>query len=220
MDAMSVAAQEAEQANRAKTAFLAAMSHEIRTPMNGVIGTLDVLSHGALSEHQSELVTTIRDSAHSLLRIIDDILDFSKIEAGKLELEHEPVALADLVEGLCTSLAPIAIRDRVELRVFVAPSLPRRVLGDETRLRQILYNLIGNAIKFSAGRGAKAVSRSGSSQRASRGRRCAGSPMTASAWTRGQWPTCSRRSPRRRCRPPGGTLAPGSGSPSASAWST
>jgi len=150
VDGLAIARREAEQANRAKSAFLAAMSHEIRTPMNGVIGTLEVLAHSALSEHQSELVRTIRDSAHSLLRIIDDILDFSKIEAGRLELERAPVAIADLVEGLCTSLSSVAMRDGVELRVFVAPALPRQVLSDETRLRQILYNLIGNAIKFSA----------------------------------------------------------------------
>ena len=140
----------ADQANRAKSAFLAAMSHEIRTQMNGVIGTVDVLAHSNLSEHQADLVKTVRDSAAVLLRIIDDILDFSKIEAGRLELEREPVVFADVVETLCTSLVPVAARDGVELHLFISPALPRHVLGDETRLRQIFYNLIGNAIKFSA----------------------------------------------------------------------
>ena len=150
LDQLSEARAAADQANRAKSAFLAAMSHEIRTPMNGVIGTVDVLSHSNLSNHQADLVKTVRDSAGVLLRIIDDILDFSKIEAGRLELEREPVALAEVVETLCTSLVPVAARDGVELHLFVSPALPRHLIGDETRLRQIFYNLIGNAIKFSA----------------------------------------------------------------------
>ena len=90
---------DAEQANRAKSAFLATMSHEIRTPMNGVIGMVDVLAHSRLSEHQTDMVRTIRASASALLGIIDDILDFSKIEAGRLEIERAPVCVADLVEG-------------------------------------------------------------------------------------------------------------------------
>jgi PAS domain S-box-containing protein len=150
LDQLSEARAAADQANRAKSAFLAAMSHEIRTPMNSVIGTVDVLAHSNLSDHQADLVKTVRDSAGVLLRIIDDILDFSKIEAGRLELEREPVALAEVVETLCTSLVAVAARDGVELHLFVSPALPRHVIGDETRLRQIFYNLIGNAIKFSA----------------------------------------------------------------------
>ncbi|MFZ5512163.1 MAG: PAS domain S-box protein [Pseudomonadota bacterium] len=143
---------EAEAASRAKSAFLATMSHEIRTPMNGVIGLVEVLAHSNLSEHQADLVRTIRESATALLGIIDDILDFSKIEAGRLELERLPVAVLDLVEGLCDSMIPVASRGGVELRLFVSPAVPERVLSDEVRLRQILYNLLGNAIKFSAGR--------------------------------------------------------------------
>jgi PAS domain S-box-containing protein len=143
---------EAEAASRAKSAFLATMSHEIRTPMNGVIGLVEVLTHSHLSEHQADLVRTIRESATALLGIIDDILDFSKIEAGRLELERVPVAVVDLVEGLCDSLIPVAARGGVELRLFVSPAVPEWVVSDEVRLRQILYNLLGNAIKFSAGR--------------------------------------------------------------------
>ncbi|MGB9128079.1 MAG: response regulator [Thiobacillus sp.] len=149
------ARREAEDANRAKSAFLATMSHEIRTPMNGVIGMVDVLAQSRLSEHQADLASTIRESAGSLLGIIDDILDFSKIEAGRLELEREPVCVADLVEGLCNSLVPVAARKGVELALFVAPEIPERVLSDDVRLRQVLYNLLGNAIKFSAGRPGK-----------------------------------------------------------------
>jgi PAS domain S-box-containing protein len=146
------AKSDAEQASRAKSAFLATMSHEIRTPMNGVIGMVDVLAHSHLSEHQTELVNTIRESATALLRIIDDILDFSKIEAGRLEIERAPVCVADLVEGLCNSLVPVAARRAVDLWLFVSPEIPERVLSDDMRLRQVLYNLVGNAIKFSGGR--------------------------------------------------------------------
>ncbi|MDP1526320.1 MAG: CHASE domain-containing protein [Rhodocyclaceae bacterium] len=147
--------RDAEQANLAKSAFLATMSHEIRTPMNGVLGMLEVLEHGNLTEHQRDQVQTMRDSAATLLALIDDILDFSKIEAGRIEFEHAPLSVADMVEGLCTSQLSVARRRGVELRMFVDPDLPERVLGDDTRLRQVLYNLVGNAIKFSAGNPAR-----------------------------------------------------------------
>ena len=143
---------DAEQANRAKSAFLATMSHEIRTPMNGVIGMVEVLAQSRLSQHQSELVNTIRESAMALLNIIDDILDFSKIEAGRLEIEHQPISVVDIVEGLCNSLVPVAAAKGVEITLFVSPEIPERVLSDDVRLRQVLYNLVGNAIKFSGGR--------------------------------------------------------------------
>jgi signal transduction histidine kinase/HPt (histidine-containing phosphotransfer) domain-containing protein/ActR/RegA family two-component response regulator len=146
------AVESAEAANRAKSAFLATMSHEIRTPMNGVIGMVEVLSHTHLLEHQADAVRTIRDSAFSLLGIIDDILDFSKIEAGRLELERSPVVVSDLVESVCDSLLPGAFDKEVELSLFVDPNVPERIWSDPTRLRQVLFNLAGNAIKFSAGR--------------------------------------------------------------------
>lgn len=156
IDELTKARADAEQANQAKSAFLATMSHEIRTPMNGVLGMLEVLEHGSLTEHQRDQVHTMRDSAATLLALIDDILDFSKIEAGRIELEREPMSVADLVEGLCTSQLSVARRRGVALRMFVDPELPERVLGDDTRLRQVLYNLVGNAIKFSAGNPARA----------------------------------------------------------------
>ncbi|MCW8955741.1 MAG: CHASE domain-containing protein [Gammaproteobacteria bacterium] len=143
------AKKDAEQASRAKSAFLATMSHEIRTPMNGVLGLIDVLSYSQLSVHQVDLVTTIRQSATTLLTIIDEILDFSKIEAGRLEIEHIPVSIVDLVEGLCNSLNPLASRKGVDLALFISPEVPEWLLSDDVRLRQMLYNLIGNAIKFS-----------------------------------------------------------------------
>ena len=142
----------ADAANEAKSAFLATMSHEIRTPMNGVVGMLEVVEHGDLSVQQRDQIRTARASAAVLLTLIDDILDFSKIEAGRTELERAPLCVSDLVEGLCASQATVARRRGVVLWVYVDPSLPAGVLGDDTRLRQILYNLVGNAIKFSAGR--------------------------------------------------------------------
>ncbi len=150
IDELTRARLGAEQASRAKSSFLAVMSHEIRTPMNGVIGLVDVLAHSHLSEYQAELVTTIRQSANTLLDIIDDILDFSKIDAGRMTIEHTPVSVADLVEGLCTSLQPDAASKGVALSLFISPEIPTLVLSDSVRLRQALGNLIGNAIKFSA----------------------------------------------------------------------
>jgi signal transduction histidine kinase/CheY-like chemotaxis protein len=140
----------AQAANEAKSRFLAAMSHEIRTPMNGVIGTLELLELNGLRPDQEESVKVIRDSAHALLRVIDDILDFSKVEAGVLDIEQVPLDVAQIVQDTVQTLAP-ALRDRpVRIVAIVDPALPRSALGDPVRLRQILFNLCGNAIKFTA----------------------------------------------------------------------
>ena len=120
--------------------------------MNGVIGMVEVLSHSQLPDHQAVAVRTIRTSAFSLLAIIDDILDFSKIEAGRLELERSEVALPELIESVCDTLLPLAIDKRVDLSLFISPQVPAQIWSDPTRLRQVLFNLAGNAIKFGAGR--------------------------------------------------------------------
>jgi signal transduction histidine kinase/CheY-like chemotaxis protein/HPt (histidine-containing phosphotransfer) domain-containing protein len=143
---------ETKLANRAKDLFLASMSHEIRTPMNGIIGTLDVLHQSSLIAPQVELVNLIRESADSLLTIIDDILDFSKIEAGRLDIEHLPMSVSQVVEKSCNLVNRLAERKGGTLTVFADPMIPATVLGDASRLRQILINLINNAIKFSSGR--------------------------------------------------------------------
>ena len=151
---------EAEQANRAKSDFLSAMSHEIRTPMNGVIGMIDVLEQSSLEQNQMEMVEVMRESALHLLSIIDDILDFSKIEAGELEAESAPMNIEKVVEGLCDMLDRIALKSGVDLTLFVDPAIPAKAIGDATRLRQVLVNLINNAVKFSccrAGRGRVSV---------------------------------------------------------------
>jgi PAS domain S-box-containing protein len=144
------AQQVAELANQTKSSFLATMSHEIRTPISGVIGMVDVLHQTSLKGYQIEMVDIIRDSANSLLNIIDDILDFSKIESGRFELEAVQISLEQNVEKVCSLLDRMAMEKNVELSLFTDPELPELVMGDELRLRQILINLVNNAIKFSS----------------------------------------------------------------------
>ncbi len=141
----------ASEASRYKSDFLATMSHEIRTPMNGVLGIVDVLAHTPLTKDQQELVTTMRQSADSLLALIDDILDLSKIDAGHLTLDMQPEATEAVLDEISDTLRPMAAARGVDLRVFIHPGIPARILCDQMRLRQIIFNLAGNALKFSSG---------------------------------------------------------------------
>jgi signal transduction histidine kinase/DNA-binding response OmpR family regulator len=147
---LRIAKEKAEAASRSKSEFLANMSHEIRTPMNGVIGMTNLALDTVLDETQRNYLETVKMSADLMLAVINDILDFSKIEAGRLELDPTPFNVRDLVEETVKTMAVMAHGKGLELAAGIRPDVPRLALGDAKRIRQILVNLVGNAVKFTA----------------------------------------------------------------------
>jgi len=206
---LEVARADAEAAALAKSRFLATMSHEIRTPMNGILGMIELASDAVTESERSEHLGTARSSASALLQILNDVLDLSRIEAGELQVEQRPFELDEVITPAVQLVSVLARSRGLVLTTDVAPGTPQRLIGDPQRIRQVLLNLLGNAVKFT---------RVGSVMvRVAWARHAAGAELSLAVQDTGigvapsTRPRSSSHSPKRRCRPRAASAAPGWG---------